>query len=91
MLKTHAVNAFEIHPHHQLANAAGLIQANMPLGKGGTLGEQESWDIAGFINSHERPQDPRFTKLVAERRKKYHDTDGSLYGKTVNGHVLGSP
>ena len=43
------------------------------------------------MNSHERLQDPRFTKSVAETRKKYHDTDDSLYGKTVNGHVLGSP
>ena len=76
---------------HQLANAAGFIQANMPLGKGGTLSEQEAWDVAVFMNSHERPQDPRFTKSVAETRKKYHDTDDSLYGMTVNGHVLGSP
>ena len=63
----------------------------MPLGKGGTLSEQEAWDVAAFMNSHERPQDPRFTKSVAETRKNYHDTDDSLYGKTVNGHVLGSP
>ena len=76
---------------HQLANAAGFIQANMPLGKGGTLSEQEAWDVAVFMNSHERPQDPRFTGSVAETRKKYHDTEDSLYGKTVNGHVLGSP
>ena len=76
---------------HQLANAAGFIQANMPLGKGGTLSEQDAWDVAAFMNSHERPQDPRFTKSVAETRKKYHDTEDSLYGKTVNGHVLGSP
>ena len=76
---------------HQLANAAGFIQANMPLGKGGTLSEQDAWDVAVFMNSHERPQDPRFTKSVAETRKKYHDTEDSLYGMTVNGHVLGSP
>ena len=76
---------------HQLANAAGFIQANMPLGKGGTLSGQDAWDVAAFMNSHERPQDPRFTKSVAETRKKYHDTDDSLYGRTVNGHVLGSP
>ena len=62
----------------------------MPLGKGGTLSEQEAWDVAGFMNSHKRPQDPRFTKLVAERGKKYHGSDDSLYGKTINGHVLES-
>ena len=75
---------------HQLANAAAFIQANMPLGKGGTLSEQDAWDVAVFMDSHERPQDPRFTGSVAETRKKFHDTDDSLYGLTVNGHVLGS-
>lgn len=75
---------------HQLANAAGFIKANMPLGKGGSLSDQEAWDVAVFMNSHERPQDPRFTKSVAETRKKYHDTADSLYGTVVDGHVLGS-
>ena len=76
---------------HQLANASGFIKANMPMGKGGTLSEQDAWDVAVFMNSHERPQDPRFKGSVAETRKKYHDTDDSLYGMTVNGHVLGTP
>ena len=62
----------------------------MPLGKGGTLSEQEAWDVAVFMNSPERPQDPRFTKSVAETRKKYHYTEDSLYGMTANGHLLGS-
>ena len=62
----------------------------MPLGKGGTLSEQDAWDVAIFMNSHERPQDPRFKGSVAETRKQYHDTADSLYGMTVNGHVLGS-
>lgn len=75
---------------HQLANASGFIQANMPLGKGGTLTEQEAWDVALFINSHERPQDPRFKGSVAATRKAFHDTEDSMYGLTVNGHVLGS-
>ena len=75
---------------HQLGNASGFIRANMPLGKGGTLSGQEAWDVAAFMNSHERPQDPRFTGSVAETRKKFHDSDDSLYGLTVSGHVLGS-
>jgi thiosulfate dehydrogenase len=75
---------------HQLANASGFIQANMPLGKGGTLTEQEAWDVALFMNSHERPQDPRFKGSVAATRKAFHDTEDSLYGLTVNGRVLGS-
>ena len=75
---------------HQLANAAGFIQANMPLGKGGTLRDQDAWDLAMFMNSHERPQDPRFAGSVAATRKKYHDSEDSMYGRTVGGHVLGS-
>lgn len=76
---------------HQMGNAAGFIQANMPLGLGGSLSEQDAWDVAMFMNSHERPQDPRFAVSVAATRKKYHDSDDSMYGLTVNGHVLGSP
>ncbi len=77
---------------HQLGNAAGFIQANMPLGKGGTLSEQDAWDVAMFMNSHERPQDPRFLGTVEATRKKYHDDPAdSMYGSTVNGHVLGAP
>lgn len=76
---------------HQIHNAAGFIQANMPLGKGGTLSDQDAWDVATFMDSHERPQDPRYTGSVEVTRKKYHDSDDSMYGRSVNGHVLGSP
>jgi thiosulfate dehydrogenase len=75
---------------HQLGNASSFIRHNMPLGKGGSLSEQEAWDIAVFMNSHDRPQDPRFTTSVAVTRVKFHDTDDSLYGTMVNGHLLGS-
>jgi thiosulfate dehydrogenase len=75
---------------HEIQNAAGFIKANMPLGLGGTLTDQEAWDVAMFMDSHERPQDPRFNGSVAATRKKYHDTPTSLYGKVVNSHVLGS-
>lgn len=75
---------------HQLANASGFIKTNMPLGKGGSLTDQQAWDVAMFMNSHERLQDPRFENSVAQTRKKYHDTDDSLYGTTFRGHVLGS-
>jgi len=40
-------------------NAAAFIKANMPLGQGGLLKDQEAWDIAKFMNSHARPTDPR--------------------------------
>lgn len=75
---------------HQVNNAAGFIYANMPLGKGRSLSEQDAWDVALFMDSHERPQDPRFKGSVADTRKKYHDSDDSMYGKSVNGHILGS-
>jgi thiosulfate dehydrogenase len=75
---------------HQLGNASAFIRANMPLGKGGTLSEQEAWDVAMFMDSHERPQDPRFAGSVAATRKMYHDSEDSMYGLPVNGHVLGS-
>jgi thiosulfate dehydrogenase len=76
---------------HELQNAAGFIKANMPLGLGGTLNDQDAWDVALFMDSHERPQDPRFTGSVEATRAKYHDSPNSMYGHTVNGHVLGSP
>lgn len=75
---------------HEIQNAAGFIKANMPLGLGGTLTDQEAWDVAMFMDSHERPQDPRFAGSVAATRKKYHDTPTSMYGRVVNSHVLGS-
>ncbi|MGR6034953.1 MAG: c-type cytochrome [Candidatus Nitrosoglobus sp.] len=75
---------------HQLDKAAGFIKANMPLGLGNSLSNQEAWDVAMFINAHERPQDPRYTGDLAETRKRYHDTPYSLYGIEVNGHLLGS-
>lgn len=75
---------------HSIDNASAFIKANMPLGQGGSLSDQEAWDVATFMNSQERPQDPRFAGNVAETRKKFHDSAFSMYGKTVNGKVLGS-
>ena len=71
-------------------NAAAFIKANMPLGLPGTLSDQDAWDVALFMDSHERPQDPRFTGSVADTRAKFHDGDDWMYGKSVNGHLLGS-
>lgn len=70
-------------------NAAGFIKANMPLGLGGTLSDQDAWDVATYMDSQERPQDPRFNGSVAETRKKYHDEPTSKYGIVVNGILLG--
>jgi len=35
--------------------AASFIKANMPLGQGGTLTDEEAYDLAAFINSQPRP------------------------------------
>ncbi len=74
-----------------IKSAAEFIHATMPLGLGGTLSVQQSWDVAAFINSQVRPQDPRFNGDVEQTRKKYHDSPYSMYGRTVNGVVLGDP
>jgi thiosulfate dehydrogenase len=74
-----------------IKSAAEFIHANMPLGLGGTLSVQQAWDVATYIDSQVRPQDPRFTGDVAETRKKHHDTPSSMYGLTVNGALLGDP
>lgn len=75
---------------HSIDTAAAFIQANMPLGRGGSLSVQEAWDVSAYMNSHERPQDPRFTGSVEATRTKFHDSPNSLYGTTVNGKLLGS-
>ncbi len=74
-----------------IKNAAEFIHANMPLGLGGSLTPQQSWDVATYMDSQVRPQDPRFSGSVEETRKKYHDSAMSMYGHTVNGAVLGDP
>lgn len=71
-------------------NAAAFIEANMPFSRGGTLSAQEAWDVAYFVDAHERPQDPRFAGDVAATRKAHHESRWSLYGTVVNGHLLGS-
>ncbi|MDE1897594.1 MAG: c-type cytochrome [Xanthomonadaceae bacterium] len=70
--------------------AAGFIKANMPLGNGWSLSDQEAWDVALYVDSQERPQDPRYTGDVAETRARFHATPRSMYGRVVDGHVLGS-
>ena len=75
---------------HQLDNAAGFIKANMPFGRGGSLSDQQAWDVAMFMNAHERPQDPRFKGDLAATRRQFHDDPNSLYGLEVDGRLLGA-
>ena len=74
----------------RISTAAAFIKANMPYGAGNTLTDQQAWDVAAFVVSHTRPQDPRFTGSVAETRKQYHNRD-SYYGWVINGQLLGAP
>jgi thiosulfate dehydrogenase len=74
----------------QVNNAAGFIKANMPLGRGHSLTDQDAWDVAYYMDAHERPQDPRFNGSIPATRAAYHDTPDSLYGTTVNGRLLGN-
>ena len=72
-----------------IKNAAGFIKANMPFSKGNTLSDQEAWDVAMFVDSHERPQDPRFKGSISQTRKQHHDSPMDMYGQVVNGQLLG--
>ena len=74
-----------------IANAAAFVKANMPLGAGGSLTDRQAWDVAAYLDSQDRPQDPRFTGSVAETRAKFHNSPWSMYGREVNGRLLGAP
>src|SRR5690606_17591745 len=70
---------------------AAFVKHNMPLGQRGTLSDQEAWDVAYYIDTQERPQDPRYTGDVKETRAKYEATfhKHTSYGVKVNGRLLG--
>jgi thiosulfate dehydrogenase len=63
----------------------------MPLGTPGSLSDQQAWDVAAWINRHERPQDPRLVEGSVEKtRVKFHADDGvNLYGQRVDGVLIG--
>lgn len=54
----------------RVKTAAEFIHANMPLGEGGKLTVQEAWDVAAFVDGHERPIDPRTKEKEAGQAKK---------------------
>ncbi|MCT9809627.1 c-type cytochrome [Acidovorax sp. Be4] len=74
---------------HEIDKAASFIKSNMPYGLHNALSDQEAWDVATFINSFERPQDPRFKGDVKQTRQQFHDSPYSTYGLEVNGKLLG--
>ncbi|MBK1649706.1 hypothetical protein CKO36_14145 [Rhabdochromatium marinum] len=77
---------------HRIDIAAAFIKHNMPLGQPESLSDQQAWDVAAFINRHERPQDPRFDGDLAVTTARFHTTPFDEYGKVraADGHVLGS-
>lgn len=72
---------------HRVNTAAYFIYENMPLGKSVQLTNQQAWDVAAYINSQERPQDPRFKGDIEKLREQYHKHQG-YYGQSVDGHAL---
>ena len=76
---------------HGIDKAAAFIKSNMPLSQGGSLSDQQAWDVSFYINSQERPQDPRFKGDLGQTTKEYHGKY-SQYGlaSPVDGHLLGS-
>ncbi len=54
---------------NRIQEAAGFIWANMPLGNGRTLTQQQALDVSAYLNLHLRPADPGqsiFLKLVED-------------------------
>jgi thiosulfate dehydrogenase len=74
---------------HRINTAASFIHANMPLGKGGSLSVQDAWDVAYFMNSHERPQDPRYKGNVNKTDERFHSHQ-CRYGDKLGTHILGA-
>ena len=57
---------------HKIDTAAAFIKHNMPLGFGGSLRDQDAWDVAAYMNSQERPQDPRHQGDLAATTERFH-------------------
>ena len=55
-----------------------------------SLSDQQSWDAAAWIDSQERPKDPRQKGTVEENAKAFHAKEKTFYGKMVDGHLLGT-
>lgn len=57
---------------HRINTAAAFIKSNMPFGQPNTLSDQDAWDVSAYMNSHDRPQDPRFKDSVEETNDEFH-------------------
>lgn len=76
---------------HKIDTAAAFVKHNMPLGMGDTVTDQEAWDVAAFMNSQERPQDPRHQGDLAATRSQFHRGKFDYYGtrRSADGQLLG--
>lgn len=72
-----------------IQNAAAFIGPNMPQDKPGSLTNQQAWDVAAYIDSQLRPQDPRYAGSAAATRTRFHSSGQSAYGTVVDGVLLG--
>jgi thiosulfate dehydrogenase len=56
------------------------------------LSPQQAWDVAAFMDSHPRPQDPRYNGDLTRTIARYHAHRAiDDYGKTMDGLRLGAP
>lgn len=69
--------------------AAGFIKVNMPLDQPGSLSAQDAWDVAAFVDSHERPKDPRQLGSVTDNAKANFAGQKTFYGRAIGGKILG--
>ena len=74
---------------HQLNVAAAFVFANMNQERGNHLSEQDAWDVAAFVNGHQRPQDPGFAGDTAHTRAQRHTRHMCFYGTRQDGQLLG--
>lgn len=72
---------------HTLDKAAAFIKHNMPISNP-DLSNQQAWDVALFMNSHERPQDPRWKGDVETTRNAHHG-HACTYGLGTANGVMG--
>ena len=74
----------------RIDTAAAFIKNNMPLSQPGSLSDQQAWDVAAYIDSFERPKDPRQKgNTIEETRKAFHDGDATYYGQMIDGILRG--
>lgn len=72
---------------HDLEKAAGFIKHNMPLGNA-DLSDAEAWDVALYINSYQRPQDPRWLGSVEDTRR-FFQRGTNTYGLSTPNGLMG--